>query len=168
MRSIAGWANTRFSAYAAPGRSSSKAVRCSCRSRARSPSGSRRNCISQRIDWPEAHERLRRYYLGIGNQAEYARTTLILADAFPFTGAYQFDSAAALIALGRTADALRYSQRAVELEPRNVNHLLVRAHALLLNGRLDEGRGVLGQVLELEPGNATALDVMRQLDTKPL
>jgi tetratricopeptide (TPR) repeat protein len=121
----------------------------------------------QRIDWAEAHELLRRYFLGAGNQAEYARTTLILADAFPFTGPYQFDAAAALIALGRHADALRYAQRAVELEPRNVNHLLVRAHALLLNGRPDEGRGVLGQVLELEPGNATALDVMRQLDTKP-
>jgi tetratricopeptide (TPR) repeat protein len=121
----------------------------------------------QRIDWAEAHELLRRYFLGAGNQAEYARTTLILADAFPFTGPYQFDAAAALIALGRHADALRYAQRAVELEPRNVNHLLVRAHTLLLNGRLDEGRGVLGQVLELEPGNATALDVMRQLDTKP-
>ncbi len=121
----------------------------------------------QRADWSQAHELLRQYYLGSGNQAEYARATLILADAFPFTGAYQFDSAAALIVLGRAADALRYSQRAVELEPRNVNHLLVRAHALLLNGRLDEGRGVLGQALELEPGNATALDVMRQLDAQP-
>jgi tetratricopeptide (TPR) repeat protein len=121
----------------------------------------------QRIAWPEAHELLRRHYLGTGDQAEYLRTTLIVADAFPFTGPYQFDAAAALIATGRHADALRYSRRAAELEPRNVNHLLVRAHALLLNRRLEDGRHVLEQVLQLEPGNATALDVMRQLDTTP-
>ena len=117
----------------------------------------------QRIDWTQAQELLRRHYLAAGDTAEYARVTAILADAFPFTGTFQFDTAAALISLGRPQDALRYSQRAVDLEPRNVNHLLVRAHALLLNGRLDEGRRTLRQVLELEPGNPTARDVLQQL-----
>jgi lysophospholipase L1-like esterase len=117
----------------------------------------------QRIAWPEAHARLRRYLLEAGNTEEYARTTLILADAFPFTGPYQFDAAAALIALDRPADSLRYSRRAAELEPRNVNHLLVHAHGLLLTGRTDEGRAALTKVLELEPRNPTARQVLEQI-----
>jgi len=51
----------------------------------------------------------------------------------------------------------------VELEPRNVNNLLVHAHALLLTGRKDEGRAALQRVLELEPGNATARQVLEDL-----
>jgi len=117
----------------------------------------------QRITWAEAQEGLRRYQLAAGDRAEYLRTTAILADAFPFTGPLQFDTAAALIALDRPADALRYARRAAELEPRNVNHLLVHAHALILNGRQDEARPVLERVLELEPGNPTAREVLPQL-----
>jgi lysophospholipase L1-like esterase len=120
----------------------------------------------QRIAWTEAHEQLRRHHLASGNTEEYARTTLILADAFPFTGPYQFDAAAALIALDRPAESLRYSRRAVELEPRNVNHLLVQAHGLLLTGRTDEGRAALVKVVELEPGNPTARQVLDQIAGK--
>jgi len=117
----------------------------------------------QRITWAEAQDGLRQYQLAAGDRAEYLRTTAILADAFPFTGPLQFDTAAALIALGRPADALRYARRAAELEPRNVNHLLVHAHALILNGRHGEARPVLERVLELEPGNTTAREVLPQL-----
>ena len=121
---------------------------------------------NQRISWPEAQERLRRHYLAVGDKPEYTRVTAILADGFPFTGALQFEAAAALIAIGRPADALRYSRRAVDLEPRNVNHLLVNAHALILNGRLDDGRSMLEQVLLLEPGNPTAHEVLQQLGAR--
>jgi tetratricopeptide (TPR) repeat protein len=117
----------------------------------------------QRIAWPEAQDRLRRYHLAAGDRAEYLRVTAILADAFPFSGPLQFDTAAALIALERPADALRYARRAAELEPRNVNHLLVLAHALILNGRPGEARPLLERVLELEPGNPTAREVLPQL-----
>jgi predicted Zn-dependent protease len=92
--------------------------------------------------------------------------TGILADAFPFTGALQFDAAAAMIKVERPADALRYSRRAVDLEPRNVNHLLVHAHALILTGRHDEGRSMLEQVLLLEPGNPTAREVLQELGAR--
>lgn len=120
----------------------------------------------QRIAWPEAQESLRRHYLATGDQARYTRVTAILADAFPFTGPLQFDTAAALIAIGRPADALRYSRRAVDLEPRNVNHLLVHAHGLLLTGRTDEGRATLQAVLALEPGNATARAALDQVENR--
>lgn len=117
----------------------------------------------ERISWPEAQDQLRRHYQATGDRVGYARVTTILADAFPFAGQLQFQSAAALIQLERPADALRYSRRAVELEPRSVDALLVHAHGLLLTRRYAEGREYLGRVLEIEPGNATAREVLSQL-----
>lgn len=117
----------------------------------------------ERISWPEAQDQLRRHYQATGDRTGYARVTTILADAFPFAGQLQFQSAAALIELRRPLDALRYSRRAVELEPRSVDALLVHAHGLLLTGRIPEGREFLTRVLAIEPGNATARDVLSQL-----
>lgn len=118
----------------------------------------------ERISWPEAQDQLRRHYQATGDRTGYARVTTILADAFPFAGQLQFQSAAALIQLERPADALRYSRRAVELEPRSVDALLVHAHGLLLTRRIAEGREFLTRVLSIEPGNATAREVLSQLD----
>lgn len=117
----------------------------------------------ERISWPEAQDQLRRHYQATGDRTGYARVTTILADAFPFAGQLQFQSAAALIQLERPADALRYSRRAVELEPRSVDALLVHAHGLLLTRRIAEGREFLTRVLSVEPGNATAREVLSQL-----
>jgi hypothetical protein len=121
-------------------------------------SGWPRSCIAS-ASQAEAQESLRRHYLAAGDQAEYTRTTAILADAFPFTGPLQFDTAAALIAIARPADALRYARRAADLEPRNVN----TSSAAQPNGRQGEARPVLERVLELEPGNPTAREVLPQL-----
>jgi lysophospholipase L1-like esterase len=120
---------------------------------------------AQRMTWPQAQDALRQYYRSVGNLAEYVRGTAILADAFPFTPGIQFECAAALIEAGRPADALRYARRAIELEPGNVNNLLVNAHALLLSGRRDEGRAALERVLRIDPQNPTALKVIDQLQS---
>ena len=117
----------------------------------------------QRTSWPEAQAALRQYYRAVGDLAGYAHVTLVLADAFPFDGPLQFDAAAALVQLGRPREAVRYSRRAIGLEPRNVNHWLVHAHGLLLAGRRDEGRQALQTVLELEPANPTARQVLQEL-----
>jgi len=117
----------------------------------------------ERSSWPEAQEALRRHDRSAGDTQGYARVTAILADAFPFADALQFETAAALIELGRPREAVRYSRRAVELGPRNVNHWLVHAHGLLLTGREAEGRSALERVLALEPGNATARQVLGEL-----
>ncbi len=117
----------------------------------------------ERISWPEAHDRLRRHYQAQGDRAGYAHVTAILADAFPFTGSLQFETAAALIELGRPRDAVRYSRRGTELEPRNVNQWLVHAHGLLLSERERDGRAALEQALALEPGNPTARRVLDEL-----
>jgi len=117
----------------------------------------------ERISWPEAHDRLRRHYQAQGDRAGFAHVTAILADAFPFTGSLQFETAAALIELGRPRDAVRYSRRGTELEPRNVNQWLVHAHGLLISGREREGRAALGKALEIEPANPTARKVLDEL-----
>lgn len=117
----------------------------------------------EQTTWPEAQDALRRHYQATGDAQGYAQVSSILADAFPFSAQPQFETAAALIAVGRTAEARRYARRAVALEPRNVNHWLVHAHSLFLAGRRDEGRAALERVLELEPGNPTARQVLDDL-----
>ena len=117
-----------------------------------------------RTTWPEAQQTLREHYRRSGDETEYTRVTGILADAFPFTGALQFQMAAALIRRDRPADALRYARRAVELEPDDVNHLLVMAHAQILSGRREAGRATLEKVLAIAPDNPTARSVLRQLE----
>jgi lysophospholipase L1-like esterase len=117
----------------------------------------------QRITWPAAQDALRQHYRAAGDTRGYAHVTAILADAFPFTGNLQFEAAAALIEQNRPREALRYSRRAVDLQPRDVNSWLVHAHGLLLTGREPEGRKALEQVLALDPVNATARDVLRNL-----
>jgi len=118
----------------------------------------------ERISWAQAQDALRQHYRATGDARGYAQVTAILADAFPFAGSLQFETAAALIELGRAREALRYSRRATGLEPRNVDHWLVHAHGLLLTGREAEGREALGQVLALEPANATARQALEDLD----
>jgi lysophospholipase L1-like esterase len=118
----------------------------------------------ERISWPQAQDALRQHYRTAGDARGHAHVTAILADAFPFAGSLQFETAVALIELGRAREALRYSRRATALEPRNVNHWLVHAHGLLLAGREAEGRAALAQVLALEPANATARQVLADLD----
>ena len=121
----------------------------------------------QRTTWADAQDRLRRYYHSVGNQPEYARISAILADAFPFEPTIQYETATALIELGRPADALRYSRRALDRDPRNVNYLLVTAHALILTDRRDKGRAMLEQVLQVDPANPTARKVLAQLGAAP-
>jgi tetratricopeptide (TPR) repeat protein len=121
----------------------------------------------ERLSWPEAQDRLRQHYRATGNTAEFIRTTAILADAFPFAGSLQFESAAALIDGGRPADAWRYAERAIALQPNDVNALLVGAHAQLLTGRREAGRELLQRVLAIEPGNATARRVLEETELQP-
>ena len=120
----------------------------------------------ERTSWPEAQDALRRHYGAAGDMRGYAHVTGLLADAFPFSGPLQFATAAALIELGRPREAVRYSRRAVALEPGNVNHWLAHAHGLLLSGREAEGRAALEKVLGLDPSNATARQVLGQLAEK--
>jgi lysophospholipase L1-like esterase len=120
----------------------------------------------QRLGWVEAHERLRARYREAHDVRNYAKLSGILADAFPFTAALQFDTAVALIGVGRPVDALRYALRGTAVDAGSVNGLLIEAHALTLNGRLADARRVLERVLVLAPGNVTATGVIAEIDAR--
>jgi lysophospholipase L1-like esterase len=117
----------------------------------------------EELSWPEAQDRLRAAQRAAGDEAEYTRTTLVLADAFPFAPQIQFEAAAALVAANRPADGWRYAARALELAPDDVNSLLVGAHASILSGQRDRGRQLLQRVLQIEPDNATARRVLQEM-----
>jgi lysophospholipase L1-like esterase len=121
---------------------------------------------SQRLGWVEAHQQLRAHYREANDGPNYAKLSGILADAFPFNASLQFETAVALIAIGRPADALRYAARGADVDAGSVNGLLIEAHALALNGRLGDARRVLERVLALDPGNATATGVIAEIDAR--
>jgi lysophospholipase L1-like esterase len=118
------------------------------------------------LDWANAQELLRRAARSRGDEREYARISRVLADAFPFAGRLQFETAAALIGLGRPLEALRYGRRAVESGPHTVDFLLVDAHASALTGRVEAARQRLERVLEIEPANATARAALAALSAR--
>jgi lysophospholipase L1-like esterase len=122
-----------------------------------------RALYTEKLNWPEAQDALRRHYRETGNRSEYTRSTTVLADAFPFAATLQFEAAAALVEVGRPADGWRYAERAIALEPRVANHLLVGAHALLASGRREQGRALLERALAIDPANATARRVLQEL-----
>jgi lysophospholipase L1-like esterase len=118
------------------------------------------------ITWPEAQNRLREHVRSAGDLEQYANVTAIVADALPFVGQFQFETAAARMQQGRPQDALRYSTRGIALEPDSANQWLVHAHALFALQRRDEGRAALEKVVTIDPGNPTARQVLGELEGK--
>ena len=119
----------------------------------------------QTTDWASAHRRLLQHYRSAGDRENFTRVALILADAFPFREELLFQAGVALIEARRPRQALNYLYRGARAAPRNVNLLLALSHALILNGARDQAREVLARVLSLDPGNASASDALRQLDS---
>jgi tetratricopeptide (TPR) repeat protein len=123
-----------------------------------------RELYEQRINWAQANDRLRKLYRIEGNRHEYTRVTLILADAFPFIAQAQYEAGTTLIKAQRAPEASAYLRRAVEQAPGVANHWLAFAHALVLTGRYDDARDSLRRALALDPGNATAIKALADLD----
>ena len=123
-----------------------------------------RQLYDQRINWAQANDQLRKLYRIEGNQHEYTRVTLILADAFPFIAQAQYEAGTALIKAQRAPEASAYLRRAVEQAPGVTNHWLAFAHALVLTGRYDIARDSLRRALALDPGNETAIKALADLD----
>jgi hypothetical protein len=67
------------------------------------------------------------------------------------------------LALGSSADALAWAQRAVELDADDVGSLVVLGDALRAEGRLGEARVAYEQVLEIRPGHREARRSLRRL-----
>jgi lysophospholipase L1-like esterase len=71
------------------------------------------------LSWLDAQQQLLANYALSDDGVERARVATILADAFPFVAPLQFETAEALAAIGRVADARRYAARTLEVDPNN-------------------------------------------------
>ncbi len=118
----------------------------------------------QRINWAQAHDRLRKEYLRGGNTVGAVQIALILADAFPFLAKSQYDAGAALLATGRAAEAVRYFTRTVALAPGDPNALLGLGASQANAGRPADARRTLGRVLAIDADNAQARQLLQRLE----
>ena len=118
---------------------------------------------AQRINWAQAHDRLRKELLRTGDTAGAVGIALILADAFPFLVKSQYDAGAALLATGRAAEAVRYFERTVTLAPGDPNALLGLGASQANAGRTGEARGTLRRVLAIDADNAQARQILDRL-----
>ncbi|MEJ2515985.1 MAG: tetratricopeptide repeat protein [Gammaproteobacteria bacterium] len=118
----------------------------------------------QEIDWATMQDRLKRAYRSAGDEREYLRLSLILADAFPFVAPAQKDAGEALLAARRPTQAYRYFFRAAGYAPGDVEALKGLARAAVAIGLEDQARRALDRVLELSPGDAAARRLRQELD----
>lgn len=122
-----------------------------------------RELYNRRIDWTTAHARLAAHYRSVGDDIEYTRVVLILADAFPFRATLLQQAGVALITAGRYRQAVRYLYRAAQLEPRDAAILLALGDALLRDGAREQAAAVYERLLAIEPGNEAAQTRLRGL-----
>ncbi len=115
-----------------------------------------RELYEQKIDWLSAHRRLQNFYLRDGNQSEYLRVTLILADAFPFSAEDQFQAATALLQAGRPLQAVRYFYQATAIRPEHLPTWLALGDASMRSGLPEHARRAYQRALEIQPGNDRA------------
>jgi predicted Zn-dependent protease len=71
------------------------------------------------------------------------------------------------LAAGRASKAIRLYKRARHLGPTLADPWVALAKAELTRSRPDRARSDLLRALKLEPNNADALELLRQLDRKP-
>ena len=119
----------------------------------------------QEIDWVRAHRRLKDYYRRNGDEAEYLRVSLILADAFPFVAAAQIDAGRALMDADRSVQAIRYLYRGAVYEPDRVEPLLVLARAYLDSGLPDAAVNTLERAERMQPGSPALRRLMEEAVT---
>ncbi|MGD8977016.1 MAG: SGNH/GDSL hydrolase family protein [Gammaproteobacteria bacterium] len=123
-----------------------------------------RELYEQKIDWLTAHRRLKDLYRREGDRAEYLRVALILADAFPFSAADQFDAANALLAADRPLQAVRYLYQAAAIRPDHLPTWLALGDASGRSGLKQHARRAYQRVLEIAPGHPRASAALSELD----
>lgn len=118
---------------------------------------------AQRLNWAQAHDRLRKDYLRTGNTEGAVQIALILADAFPFLAESQYDAGGALLTTGRAAEAVRYLERTVSLRPDDRNALLALGAAHANAGQTNKARVALEKLLVIDPENTQARQILGRL-----
>jgi cytochrome c-type biogenesis protein CcmH/NrfG len=89
---------------------------------------------------------------------------LILADAFPFSAADQFDAANALLTDGRPLQAVRYLYQAAATRPDHLPTWLALGDAGVRSGLTQHARRAYERALELAPGHPRATAALAGLD----
>jgi len=115
------------------------------------------------IDWPRVQNQLKQHYRVRGPREEYARLSLILADAFPFIVEAQRDAGQVLLESGRAMQAYRYFFRAVAYAPEDAKSLKGLARAAIAVGLPEEARKALSRVLERNPRDRDARGLLDSL-----
>jgi len=108
------------------------------------------------LSWAEAMKEALAEYQRVGNVEEAMRVAVNLADGFVTSADAQY-KAAVLLMRGRAADrALRYAERAVQLDPAKVEYQLSLAQAQFMAGRPKESIATLEGILKEHPGESRA------------
>lgn len=123
-----------------------------------------RELYEQKIDWLTAHRRLKDLYRREGHRPEYLRVALILADAFPFSAADQFDAANALLSADRPLQAVRYLYQAAAIRPDHLPTWLALGDASGRSGLKQHARRAYRKALEIAPGHPRASAALSELD----
>lgn len=123
-----------------------------------------RELYEQKIDWLTAHRRLKDLYQRQDQPGEYLRVALILADAFPFSAADQFDAANALLTAGRSLQAVRYLYQAAATRPDHLPTWLALGDAGVRSGLTQHARRAYERALEIAPGHPRATAALAGLD----
>ena len=119
----------------------------------------------QEVDWVRAHRRLKDHYRQSGDQGEYLRVSLILADAFPYVPAAQIDAGRALMNADRSVQAIRYLHRGAVYEPGRAEPLLILARAYLDSGLADAAVQTLERAERIQPGSPALRRLMEEAVT---
>ncbi|MCW8865450.1 MAG: tetratricopeptide repeat protein [Colwellia sp.] len=94
------------------------------------------------------------------DKALYLKSAKLLADAMPFDANHNYRAGVVLLQAKAFSQAPRYLKRAIKINNKNINYQLALSHVYLEQGKLQQALPWLESVLELEPNNATANDVL--------
>jgi serine/threonine protein kinase/tetratricopeptide (TPR) repeat protein len=97
------------------------------------------------------------YGYGIAGRVAMARALMErLQQVDPLTAITQTMSGIVAMFDGAYEEALRWTQRSVDLDPANLTSRMMHAHALAANGRVDDAKGILFAIAREEPTMAWA------------
>lgn len=112
----------------------------------------------KQIDWLGLARETQKIAHSHSDKNTYIKTTILIADAIPNDIDSNFQAGVTLIKAKRADEAIRFFNRVLLEDNRNINGLLALAHAYSELNQLEKTLDYLQQVLSIDPNNATALE----------
>jgi len=119
------------------------------------------------VNWAEAMNEALAEYRRTGNDAEAARVTVNLADAFIDSAQAQYTAGRQLLQADQASRGLHYLRRATGLDDRVVEYQLSLAQAQFMLGRKSESVATLEAILAKHPDDARAKYWLAQMSGAP-